>query len=225
MVRRSSFCRREWLKVVAAAALSQLSLSPLSGAEGLPPAALAASASDAGIDKPRFELDQARAAKKQATDDKARAYLGPQQALVVKEHPVDKGALLRRKFRELKQRYSSLYFLPAEIHGRQVLDRARRVVTLTSSVGWEAAAAGRNVYVLGEIFYDQLPGITCIHGLDQLREELRKPATATTELTAEIFVEFVAGMVERGYPGNPFQHDKLYSVPRQHQWHRFEVVI
>lgn len=78
-MRRSSFWRREWLKVVAAAALGQISLSPLSGAEGLPPAALAASASDAGIDKLRFELGQARAAKKQATDDKARAYLTAHQ--------------------------------------------------------------------------------------------------------------------------------------------------
>ncbi|MES2495410.1 MAG: hypothetical protein V4618_04815 [Pseudomonadota bacterium] len=137
--------------------------------------------------------------------------LGPQQALVVKEHPVDKGALLRSKFLDLKRRYSSLYFLPAEIHGRQVLDRASRVVTLTSSVGWEAAAAGRSVYVLGEIFFDQLPGITRIESFGQLRAELRKPPRDETELTPEIFEKFVAGMVERSQPGNPFQHHGLFS--------------
>jgi hypothetical protein len=146
-----------------------------------------------------------------ATIENFMKCLGPQQVLVVKEHPVDKGSLLRQKFLELKQRYSSLYFLPAEIHGRQVLDRAKRVVTLTSSVGWEAAAAGRSVYVLGEIFYDQLPGITRIDNFRQLREELRKPPAATTALTAEVFENFVAELVERSHVGNPFPHDKLVS--------------
>lgn len=147
-----------------------------------------------------------------ATIENILKCLGPRQVLVVKEHPVDKGSLLRDKFRDLKKRYSSLYYLPAEIHGRQVLERARRVVTLTSSVGWEAAAAGRNVYVLGEIFFDQLPGIVRIDGFPSLREELRKPPLDRTVLTSELFEAFVAAMVERSYPGNPFPHAGLHSA-------------
>jgi len=146
-----------------------------------------------------------------ATIENIMKCLGPHQVLVVKEHPVDKGALLRDKFRDLKRRYSSLYYLPAEVHGRQVLDRARRVVTLTSSVGWEAAAAGRNVYVLGEIFFDQLAGIVRIDTFGQLREELRKPPLEKTELTPRLFEDFVAAMVERSHPGNPFPHARLHS--------------
>jgi len=147
-----------------------------------------------------------------ATIENILKCLGPHQVLVVKEHPVDKGSLLRDKFRDLKRRYSSLYYLPAEIHGRQVLERSRRVVTLTSSVGWEAAAAGRSVYVLGEIFFDQLPGIVRIDGFLRLREELRKPALQQTELTPDVFEAFVAAMVERSHKGNPFPHAGLYSA-------------
>ena len=83
----------------------------------------------------------------------------PGQVLVVKEHPVDKGSLLRDKFWELRRQYSSLYFLPAEVHGREVLAAASRIVTLTSTLGWEAAVLGKPVYVLGQIFYDSLPGL------------------------------------------------------------------
>ena len=132
--------------------------------------------------------------------------LGPHQALVVKEHPVDKGALLRRKFLELRKRYSSLYFVPAEVHGRQVLERAERVVTLTSTVGWEAAAIGKKVYVLGEIFFDSLPGVTRISSINELRTALRDDSGAQSRLEHGVLVDFIGGMLEMSFPGNPFPH-------------------
>lgn len=132
--------------------------------------------------------------------------LGPNQALVVKEHPVDKGALLRRKFLELRQRYSSLYFVPAELHGRQVLERSERVVTLTSTVGWEAAAIGKKVYVLGDIFFDMLPGVTRIPNINELRHVLRTGIGADSRLEHDVLVDFIASMLEISHSGNPFPH-------------------
>ncbi len=137
--------------------------------------------------------------------------LGPRQVLVVKEHPVDKGSLLQRKFWEIRKRYSGLYFLPAEVHGRQVLDRAERVVTLTSTVGWEAAVTGKQVLVLGEIFYDNLPGIQSIATLRELKSVLRAPTGAGQRFDRNHARDFVAATVEMSYPGNPFPHDGLYS--------------
>lgn len=145
-----------------------------------------------------------------ATIENILKCLTPVQVLVVKEHPVDKGALLRPKFHGLRKACSGLYFLPAEVHGRQVLRRASRVVTLTSTVGWEAAALGKTVYVLGEIFYDHFKGVTRLAGFGALRSELHQPAKGS-QASREELEDFVARMMEASYPGNPFPHAGLYS--------------
>lgn len=145
-----------------------------------------------------------------ATIENILKCLTPEQVLVVKEHPVDKGALLRRKFQEIKRQQSALYYLPAEVHGRQVLARPGRVVTLTSTVGWEAAVTGRTVYVLGQIFYDRLPGLQRIRNFDELKAALRSPPSTERISRADV-VDFVARMTAGSYPGNPFPHPALYG--------------
>jgi hypothetical protein len=132
------------------------------------------------------------------------------QVLVVKEHPVDKGSLLRRKFWDLRKQYSGLYYFPAELHGREVLAIANRVVTLTSTVGWEAAVLGKTVYVLGQIFYDSFAGVRRIENFNELKVELRRRLPPGTPDLRSVEV-FVARMVEQCSEGNPFPHAGLYS--------------
>lgn len=132
--------------------------------------------------------------------------LAPGQVLVVKEHPVDKGVLLQSRFWDVRRRHSALYYLPAEVPGRNVLARSRRVVTLTSTVGWEAALLGQRVYVLGKIFYDRLAGIDAIPNFPALRAALRRPADEGERLTVAAAEAFIARLAELSYPGNPFPH-------------------
>lgn len=150
-------------------------------------------------------------ANQPATIENILRCLTPEQVLIVKEHPVDKGALLRRKFQQLKREYSALYYLPAELHGREVLRAATRIVTLTSTVGWEAALLGKPVYVLGQIFYDHLSVVRAPGGFEALRRELRAPVAERAADLATI-ENFVASMTEQSYPGNPFPHAGLYSA-------------
>ncbi|GGA11959.1 hypothetical protein GCM10010923_23300 [Blastomonas marina] len=137
--------------------------------------------------------------------------LGPHQVLVVKEHPVDKGALLRPKFRTLRDNYSALRYLPAEVPGRAVLKRCERVVTMTSTVGWEAANLGKSVCVMGEIFYDDLPGIKRVASWKELREAMRTPVAKLPRVDPATAEHFVAAMTEASYRGNPFPYPELYS--------------
>lgn len=146
-----------------------------------------------------------------ATIENILKCLGPHQVLVVKEHPVDKGALLRRKFREIRDKYSALRYLPAEVSGRAVLERCERVVTMTSTVGWEAANIGKSVCVMGEIFYDGLPGIMRVGSWKALREAMRTPAENLPRLDPQVSERFVAQMTEVSYRGNPFPYPELYS--------------
>jgi hypothetical protein len=145
-----------------------------------------------------------------ATIENILKCLRPDQVLVVKEHPVDKGALLRSKFQRLKSRSSSLFFLPAEVHGRAVLAKTGRVVTLTSTVGWEACVIGVPTYVLGSIFYDHFDRVTRVTRWDELRDLLRAPA-AHMDGDLEPVVDFVARMIAGSWRGNPFPHSGLYS--------------
>ena len=138
--------------------------------------------------------------------------LSPGQVLVVKEHPVDKGSLLRDKFQALRKRLSGLYYLPAELHGRDVLTRAARVVTLTSSVGWEAANDGRPVYVMGRIFFDRVAGITRIRSFRELRAALRVPLAEAPRADPAAIERLVVGMTAMSWPGNPFPHAHLNSA-------------
>ena len=146
-----------------------------------------------------------------ATIENILKCMTPDQILVVKEHPVDKGALLRRKFQQLKSEQSALYYLPAELHGREVLRFASRVVTLTSTVGWEAAIAGKAVYVMGKIFYDNAKGVRRVDSFPELRTLLHSPPQ-TSGGGVDQFTGLVANMVAASKPGNPFPHPGLYGA-------------
>lgn len=145
-----------------------------------------------------------------ATIENIMKCLTPNQVLAIKEHPVDKGSLLRRKFWEIKKQYSGLYYFPAEIHGREIMRVARRVVTLTSTVGWEAIIIGKPVYILGQIFYDNMEGLPVVTNFNELKKELRAEP-ADTRISIEDITEFVAMMTEQCYRGNPFPYPELYS--------------
>jgi hypothetical protein len=145
-----------------------------------------------------------------ATIENILKCLGEGQVLVVKEHPVDKGSLLRSKFWRLRRGCSGLYFLPAEVHGREVLAAAHRVVTLASTAGWEAALIGKPVYVLGETFYDRSEVATPVSDFRALKIALRtRPGSASPD--TQSIERFIASMAEQSYPGNPFPYTDLYS--------------
>ncbi|MEM7665448.1 MAG: hypothetical protein AAF250_06285 [Pseudomonadota bacterium] len=146
-----------------------------------------------------------------ATIENVLKCLGPHQVLVVKEHPVDKGSLLRPKFQDLRARSSNLRLLPGEVSGRAVLARADRVATLNSTVGWEAAVLGKCVCIMGEFFYDDLPGVHRIESWQQLREIMRTPVEKLEKLTPDAARNFVAGMIDISYPCNPLPHTDLYT--------------
>lgn len=146
-----------------------------------------------------------------ATIDNILKCLTPHQRLVVKEHPVDKGALLRPKFRELRQRCSNLAFLPAEAPARAILARCERVVTLTSSVGWEAAVLGKAVCAMGEIYWDDVPGVTRIATWRELRGALRAPLGTIARVKPEDARRFVAALAQVSHKGRPLPNAKLYD--------------
>lgn len=96
------------------------------------------------------------------------------QYLVIKEHPQQKGALLDKRYRELKKTMPNLIYISAEVNSFDIIKRAEAVITLTSTAAWEGVIFGKPVFVLGKIFYDQCPGVKKIENFTHLKEEIRK---------------------------------------------------
>jgi capsular polysaccharide export protein len=104
-------------------------------------------------------------------------YAPPEIRLVLKEHPFDVGIVnLRRVTRRLAARLGIadrvVYLERSKLE--PLIHRSRGVVTVNSTSGMLALAAGKPVIALGTSIYD-LPGLTSQDGLDRFWQEA-KPA-------------------------------------------------
>lgn len=131
------------------------------------------------------------------------------QVLVVKEHPQQPGMLLTDTFRRLQRNYSNILLLPAEIPTTHLIRECKAIVTLTSTAGFEGLIAGKPVFVLGKIFYNQCPGVHKIGSYEDLRQKLRSPEYAKP--SPEQVKHFISQMVHYTHVGNPYQHASLYT--------------
>ena len=76
--------------------------------------------------------------------------------LVIKEHPAAQGSRSQRFFRELR-RLHNLVAYPSRTSASELLGSALGVVTLSSTIGLEAALAGKPVLLLGDAPYAYHP--------------------------------------------------------------------
>lgn len=135
------------------------------------------------------------------------------QYLAIKEHPQQKGALLDKRFRELKKRHSNLIFVPAETPSHDVINVCEAVVTLTSTAAWEALIYGKPIFVLGTIFFDQCPGATKVNGFKHLKELIRAENYKLPE--KEKLIDFIARMfsiLNEGYPSPYFKGNWVKNI-------------
>ena len=100
--------------------------------------------------------------------------------LYVKEHPSAKGDRPWDFYQILKRIPNVVLISPSE-NVESLIKKSQGVITLTSTIGMEAALAGKPVYVLGDVSYIYHPSckkINSFEGLKQrIREDLRtKPA-------------------------------------------------
>lgn len=123
------------------------------------------------------------------------------QYLVVKEHPQQKGVLLDKRFRDLKNKMPNLIILPAEINSFDVIKKSDAIVTLTSTAAWEAVILGKPVFVLGKIFFDQCPGVTRIDNIVHFKNEIRKKSYSIPD--KEAVLSFTAKMISKFQKGSP----------------------
>lgn len=128
------------------------------------------------------------------------------QYLVVKEHPQQKGVLLDKRYRELKNKIPNLFYLPAEVDSYDIIEKSEAIVTLTSTAAWEGLIFGKPIFVLGKIFYDQCPGVSRIESFAHLKEEIRKNEYILP--IKEDVIIFIARMISIFHKGSPTPYAK-----------------
>ncbi|MEK7170553.1 MAG: hypothetical protein AAB767_04665 [Patescibacteria group bacterium] len=115
--------------------------------------------------------------------------------LYVKEHPSMWGFRPRSYYRELKK-IPNLKLLPPTVINFDILRRAKLIVTLTGTSGWEAVLMQKPVITFGDTFYNMLPTVrkcTTVTDLPNLIKEqlgqFRPDESSLRNLIAALFKE------------------------------------
>lgn len=123
--------------------------------------------------------------------------------LYVKEHP---SALGHRSpdFYTRLQRIPNVVIINPEESAQQLIAHSQGVITLTSTMGMEAALAGKPVYILGNVFYAYHPMCYKVSGFEELRALLlqgRIPSLSSKELSG-INTRFILSYFNTTVPGH-----------------------
>ena len=63
-----------------------------------------------------------------------------------------------KKWKNLRNKYSNLRYVFGRVSGRKLMKSSALVITVSSSAGMDALLLGKNVIVLGDIFYNKFRG-------------------------------------------------------------------
>jgi capsule polysaccharide modification protein KpsS len=89
--------------------------------------------------------------------------------LAVKEHPSAIGTRQKRFYKELKK-IPNVVFLSSKENNEMLIKKSKGVITLTSTLGLEAALKGKKVIVLGDVFYDFHPNCFKIKNYEEIEK-------------------------------------------------------
>jgi|GEM_PF-1429526 len=130
--------------------------------------------------------------------------------LYVKEHPVAIGTRSDNFYKELTSIPNVVLIAPDE-STESLIKQSRGIITLTSTVGMEAALAGKRVYTLGNVFYSYHPLCVKVDSFEELKEKIRFDLSNRPIISAleEINLRFIVS-----YFRNTFQGD-IFSAGRK----------
>ena len=94
--------------------------------------------------------------------------------LYVKEHPSAIGTRNTHFYREIAY-LPNVRLIASSVSNQSLIDASVAIITLTSTLGMEAALRGKTVYMLGESFYDFHPCVIRIRNFEELRAQLKCP--------------------------------------------------
>ena len=122
--------------------------------------------------------------------------------LYVREHPYAVGTKPDSFYREIKSIPNVRLITPQE-NMQKLINNSQGVITLTGTVGMEAAMAGKQAYVLGNVFYEYHPLCRTPKNIDELREFILSDRNniILQEKLEEYNLKFVVSYLRNAIPG------------------------
>jgi lipid A disaccharide synthetase len=111
--------------------------------------------------------------------------------LVVKEHPVQAGLRDPAFYGELLS-IPGVVLMNDAVSQREVVGRAQMVIVLSGTAVIEAMCLGIPGVVMGDVYYQDMPGIERAHNIDELAEIVARRHAFRTATEEEIVRSFAA---------------------------------
>ncbi|MDR2221535.1 MAG: hypothetical protein LBE34_02235 [Flavobacteriaceae bacterium] len=129
--------------------------------------------------------------------------------LYVKEHFVNFGRLPSSYYKKLKN-IPNVKLISCDENTKELITNSKGVVTLTSTVGYEALLLNKPVFVFGNVFYQCHPNCRKLDSFENLFSELNN---LDLDLDESINKKFVATYRKITFPGNIYYHiaDENYT--------------
>lgn len=128
--------------------------------------------------------------------------------LYVKDHPNAAGFKKVGFYKELMS-LPNVRLISYNVPVHDLLARSKGVITLTSTMGFEALLDGLSAYVFGRVFYSSHPNCICVRSYDELYQALA--AGPRISVSADYNLSYVAAYVDVTYEGratiNPIDRD------------------
>jgi hypothetical protein len=134
------------------------------------------------------------------------------KVLWVKEHPNQFGALNMKKWKDLRNKYSNLRFVFGRESGRVLMKRSALIISISSSAGMDALLLGKNVIVLGDVFYKNFSGSLFCDNIPEMSKLLnRKDIYLLNNGKGHEAVEDLCKLGLLSYEGDPQPSKTLFS--------------
>jgi hypothetical protein len=118
--------------------------------------------------------------------------------LYVKEHFVNFGRLPLEHYRKLKK-IPNVRLIACDTNTKELIEKSLGVITLTSTVGYEALMMNKPVYVFGNVFYECHPNCRKVLSYEELYSKL---FDLTTDNNKSLNRCFIYAYTQIAYPGN-----------------------
>ena len=132
--------------------------------------------------------------------------------LVVKEHPMQLGALMQPEYLELRKRNSNLRFLKGETESHKLLSESKAVITISGSVGWEALVNNVPVIVFSNVWFDKHPDIHKPKSFDDFQKIINTELNVPKDENSELFLTKLFLLSSKGNPYNRKLYDDSENI-------------
>jgi hypothetical protein len=134
--------------------------------------------------------------------------------LYVKEHPAMLGRRALSCYRAMRA-LPNVKLISPKVSSHELIEQASVVVTVTSSVGWEALMHAKPVIVLGNVWYDAFDLVQKVRTTADLPAALQR-AIFDHHPDEDLLLKFVVASLEGTYPGqieHPDYSPEVLSPP------------